>query len=104
MKHLRWYSEMNPWMDCIITVEEPLAEDAKEAVRKAMDDWYATVEEDEDGSDWECYGEVIELALDEANIDHAIWYHRSDIDEYSDEWDQYEEFWESIIPADTEVI
>lgn len=96
-KHLRYYSEINGWMDCIITVNENDADKARETVRNAVNSWF----EDDAGL---CYGDAIESALEEAGIEYGIRYHDSNVDETSAEWEKYEKRWESSLPEDWEPI
>lgn len=98
LKHFRYCSVSNPWMDCIITVSMEDAERAKEEILDAIDMWWE--------EDWQNvgYGQAIELALADAEILYNIRYHDPDIDESSDYWDEYQEFWGKTIPKDCESI
>lgn len=62
---VRVQSSLNPWMDCIFLVSNEKR--AKEVLQKAWDDFW------EDG-DCECYGDFLEEALTEANINFESFY------------------------------
>ena len=98
MKHLRWFSDTNPWMDCVVTVRDEDADAAREAITEGATYWR---DQWENGDGEELYGDCIEDALREAGIKYCILYHDAE-----DESPAYEALWEASIPSchDTEVV
>lgn len=98
-KHIRYFSEMNEWIDCVITVNEEDVERAKELVITAMEEWWDFL-----GDEGLCYGDAIEDALTNAGILYNIRYHAADMDNLDIDSEEYEEEWENSIPGDCESI
>lgn len=63
---IRVRSCMNEWMDCIFVVSQEDAENAKEVLRKAWDEWW------EDCVD-EPYGEYLSKALNAYGISFDVY-------------------------------
>lgn len=74
------YSEMNSWIDCLVVVSTEDAPMTTGVLEKAFDEWCEPTEEAHD----QCYGDWLEWALQEAGIEHEIYYKPSDSDE--DDW------------------
>ena len=87
MKSIRWFSEMNPWIDVVIVVNDEDAKDAYYAVEAARDDYW-----DEDNL-VECYGDCLEYRLEDAGI-KPLWtiYHDANREDL-----EYEEQWEAML-------
>lgn len=68
------FSDLNPWMDCIVLVNEYDADRAERLIKMAIDRLW------DDATD-ECYGDLIEHNLADAEIDYAIKYGISEDDE-----------------------
>lgn len=77
---IRWFAQMNEWMDCLVLVNASKTDDALEAIRAGVDAFWA--------SDSECYGDCIERSLYDKHISYVIEYEDSNI--YLDD-----EMWES---------
>ena len=77
---IRWFSQMNEWMDCLVLVNASKKNDALEAIRAGVDAFWASCEE--------CYGDCIERSLHDKHISYVIEYEDSDM--YLDD-----EMWES---------
>lgn len=67
------YSDMNPWMDLVILVNDEDFDKSKEVAEKAFDDFWNDSKVEE-----ECwaYGNWIEWKLKEANIKYEMYFRR----------------------------
>lgn len=81
---VRWFSLLNPEMDCVVYVPEQTAETARKKIKTAMDEWW-------DNDAGLGYGDAIELALNSANIPYVILYPEWNDDETAcvAEWDNW---------------
>ena len=86
MKSIRWFSEMNPWLDVVVVVSDDDAQDAYAAVEAACDEFW-----DEDNQ--MCYGDLIDLHLEDYGV-KPLWmiYHDDGRED-----DEYEEQWEKML-------
>lgn len=80
----RYFSVTNPWIDVVVIVNNDDAVRTNEIILEAMEKYWSY--------DYECYGDSIELYLDDANIQHQSVYHDA-----NDESDEYEAAWERYI-------
>ena len=64
---LRWFSQMNEWMDCLVLVPASLAHHAHAAVCEGVDAFWAD-------NNQEAYGDCIERALRRQAIPYVIEY------------------------------
>ena len=64
---LRWFSVMNPDMDCVVFVADEQETDASNAITIAIDRYW-------DGECEECYGDAIENELRDRGIPYFIVY------------------------------
>ena len=64
---LRWYSIINPWMDCIVFVSKAQATTATALIQQAIDEYQSGV--------FETYGDAIETTLAKYSIPFAIKYY-----------------------------
>ena len=96
MTAIRWYSDMNEWMDCVVFVPNNQAEIAKTLIEQAIDLYW----EDE----YECYGDAIEDLLSENNITYCIQFIEWDHDEdCMVEWFNWEK-WIDDLSANCKII
>lgn len=92
---IRWFSELNPWMDCIVIVQKEDAEKAMFVMKKAIDKIW-----DEEGP-YETYGDIIEKNFFDSGIDiHWSLFYDADQedDKYSDIWEKLVETIQKSIP------
>lgn len=85
MRAIRYFSEMNTWMDCVVFVSTTFASAVARIIKKAMDAWWA-------GDPDIPYGDAIETALQERHIPYAIAYYREhpdDPDSSNEEWSEF---------------
>ena len=82
---LRWFSQMNPWMDCLVLVKADDVEKAEQAIRKGVEEFW--------DDECLCYGDCIEAALHEAEVEYIIEY----CPEYDDDNPFAEEEWDAQI-------
>ena len=73
------YSEINDWMDCLVTVKTEDAPVATGVLEKAWTSYW----EDPEAED-QCYGDWLDWALQQAGIEHEMYYKPSDSDEDDD--------------------
>ena len=66
MVALRWFSDMNPDMDCIVIVSAEDEDIAEEAIRTGVEEFW--------DSDDLCWGDCVVSALDERKVPHTILY------------------------------
>lgn len=79
MTSMEFFSAMNGWIDFIVIIPEVLAENARLVVGEAYSKWCEM--------DDECYGDIIESALQDAGIPFLIiYYSGSDDNEDLDLW------------------
>lgn len=85
---LRWFSIMNPWMDCLVLTQERYREDAAEAIETGIDEF------------WEesslCYGDCIELSLAKKNIPFVIEYEDEHVYSSDEKWEEHLEQYATI--------
>lgn len=85
MVPLRWYSCMNLEMDCVYFVLEKDSDNAYQAIKRGVDDFW------EGGCD--SYGKCIEWQLRENNIPFVAvypeWYEWLERQECAPEWDEW---------------
>ena len=81
---VRHFSITNPWLDFVVLVDPKDKETTESIVQKSMDEYW--------DSDCDAYGDLVESNLSNAGIEFSIVYHDS-----SDESDEYEEIWESLL-------
>lgn len=86
MVAIRWYSVMNPDMDCVCFVLEKDAVDAQDAIKEGVEEYWEL--------DDATYGDCIENALKEADIPYIILYPEIIEDwlgqeECAPEWDEW---------------
>lgn len=74
-KCLNLYSDMNPWMDLVILVNDEDLNKAKEVAEKAFDDFWNNPKVEE-----ECwaYGDWIGWKLKEAGINYEMYFKNGD--------------------------
>lgn len=65
MKALRWYSTMNPELDCVVYVPRDKEDIARKTILAVMDKWC------EESADL-AYGDAIEIALDDAQVPYVL--------------------------------
>ena len=85
---IRWFSQMNEWMDCLVLVNADMKGRAIDAVRSGIDEfWSGTCD---------CYGDCIEWALADACIPYIIEY--EDPENYEDDaaWEKHLDTYISI--------
>lgn len=83
---IRWFSELNPWIDFVVICLFEDRDRAIEIVEKAMTEWY------NDPDIYGGYGDAVEWWLQQENIPYEIICHDSE-----DTSDKYEEFWNKIL-------
>lgn len=77
---IRYYSELNPWIDFVVFVEKDREDEAMEKLQMAIDAYW-------DGH-FECYGDAVHDILHEAKIPYILSSHDPD-----DESDEYSWWW-----------
>lgn len=85
---IRWFSQMNDWMDCLVLVNQTNRGSAIAAVKSGVQEFW--------DSDCETYGDCIINELNAADIPYVIEY--ADPNIYSDE-----DAWEHHIQAYTAI-
>ncbi len=76
-------SENDPWIEFFVIVAAEQMNEAKAAVRRAVDEYWE--------SDDQCYGDVVELALNEAGLEYRLMLCEYDLvtDEPTEAWAVY---------------
>lgn len=92
MTAIRWFSMVNPEMDCIVYVSNDQIDLAIKTIRQAIDEWW-----DEDGG--LCYGDAIIIALDEVEIPYVMMFPEWNKGGMScvSEWDEWANSVEALI-------
>ena len=95
---LRWFSFSNSWMDCLVLVNGAHKETAAKVIIDAMDAW-------SDDPDWNdtCYGDCIDIFLNERGIPHVMDFCDADADVYPEREEQWERRLESYISVGIEI-
>lgn len=80
---LRWYADMNDWMDCCVYVPREYEGRATKVIKTAINEFW-------DQND-QCYGDMIEDGLIDADIPFMIEYceYDDETDEVSPEWEEH---------------
>ena len=84
---LRWFSDLNEWMDCLILVQSEYQEAAIQAIRDGVERYW--------DDEFQCYGDSIEEALMERGVPFVINY----LDEYAftqESWERYVQSFEAV--------
>lgn len=84
MTGIEWYSECNPWLDVVVIVLKQDEDRAYEAMLQARQDF--------DDEIVECYGDAVEMNLNENLIPHVSLYHT----DYEGS-DAEERLWEAMV-------
>ena len=61
---IHYGSANDPWIEFFVIVSAERMDEAKAAVRRAVDEYWE--------SDDQCYGDVVEWALNEADLEHRL--------------------------------
>lgn len=85
MRCLRWYDQINIFMDFVVVVPTVMAYDAANVVVQTMDAWW------EDNNP-EAYGWTVERAMQDAGIPCLLVYH----DDMRED-QEYEDLWEDVV-------
>lgn len=83
MVGLRWYSQFNDWMDCCVYVTREYEAAAKKAIIAAVLEFWDQTDQ--------CYGDMIEDNLTDADIPFFIEYcdYDRETDEVCDGWEEH---------------
>jgi hypothetical protein len=101
MVAIRWFSVMNPELDCVCFVPQEYKNDARIAIKKGVEDFW--------GSNYLTYGDCIESELIQADIPYIILYPEIIEDwlgqeECAPEWDEWADKLDAITISRVEVV
>jgi hypothetical protein len=88
---LRWFSDNNTWMDCLVVVHKDDKCAAADAILDGINAYW-----EEEGDEGLCYGDSIEIRLAERGINYDIYYIDYDPEEDWEDEEAWEEFLSSL--------
>lgn len=79
---IRYFSDLNPWIDFVVFVPANQSGQAVDAIRRGIDDFFS----DDNQSP---YGQCVEIALNDAGVSYLIDYYDCNDDDAGEAWENY---------------